>query len=902
MRFLFVLICLLIVYGSLFPFEFDGTAFTTVTLKALLDTWDAPTSRGDLLGNIVLFVPFGFVGTLVFARYRAPLPALALLTTLGAVVAVGSQIAQIAVPARTASLVDVVWNGIGFVVGVLAASSRRLREFVEWQDTGLLRSVPFLLVGLWISSRLIPFVPTIDWQAYKDALKPLLQTPEIALSDIWLMSGAWLACAHLGARLLGRRWRDAYLPTVIVSVLALQIIVVTRSVSASDVVAALVAMVLWSAVIRKAERRALAVGGLLLSGIIVDGLAPFAFDRPSGQFIWIPFAGYLTGSMIVNAIALCEKLFLFGAVLWLFREVRWRAVPTTLVVAMAIAFVEVAQIWLVGRTPGITDVLMVLALGAAWLRLGPEQPEAGFGHYREPDAMNFGGNVLDPGQSFGDKDSRETLFQPAAEPRQTVILFASGLAAIMAGAYMVLRLPGVPYNVRELFINDGSLFDLLFFSLAVIGFGAGAAWVGRVVMQSARPYVAAPLASVAVAVGTYLFLWLSVTRESISDIAGSSVVVQRVAERAVLGQPGVDFVAFVGAANLKMVTDIFEPVVRFGALVGPLIFVLAGILAVLLGRGATASRVLPGRVGRSALAALYFLPWFFVCKVIAFDWSSTDNLNELIARDGEYGLGGGGYLYGLVFLIAASSVALAWTVAFRDAKHITVALISGVVAIPVGWLLFNAGLIDDFTKYDTTYSGVDFFLGPDRGTHLSETVLFARWSVVQSSAVLVLAFGALIQLRRGAAAGAGLTKKWSLPPAHATYTVQPETEAESEAAHGKAFVVRFDLEQFEFIHQLAGAVNASIDAVVGSIIGKLRTQFGRDGGLRYALRERLSGAPSPARVGKPMTSHELRLLAEYNDFVVAVSNETGASQSRVVRLLVDMFIEDCRDDDAEAPA
>ena len=110
---------------------------------------------------------------------------------------------------------------------------------------------------------------------------------------------------------------------------------------------------------------------------------------------------------------------------------------------------------------------------------------------------------------------------------------------------------------------------------------------------------------------------------------------------------------------------------------------------------------------------VFAFPWLLLCKMIAFDYSSTDNLNELIERPSKYGLGGGGYLYLLLVIVASVSTFIAWSGRIAGKWRITAAL-SLAVSVPVGWWLLNKGLVTNFTKYKTTYSGVDFLLGPDR--------------------------------------------------------------------------------------------------------------------------------------------------------------------------------------------
>ena len=50
----------IIVYGSLFPFHFWNNPNPAGPLRALLATWRTHPSRGDFIGNILLYMPFGF--------------------------------------------------------------------------------------------------------------------------------------------------------------------------------------------------------------------------------------------------------------------------------------------------------------------------------------------------------------------------------------------------------------------------------------------------------------------------------------------------------------------------------------------------------------------------------------------------------------------------------------------------------------------------------------------------------------------------------------------------------------------------------------------------------------------------------------------------------------------------
>ena len=135
------------------------------------------------------------------------------------------------------------------------------------------------------------------------------------------------------------------------------------------------------------------------------------------------------------------------------------------------------------------------------------------------------------------------------------------------------------------------------------------------------------------------------------------------------------------------------------------------------------------------------LPWLYIFKYVAFDVSSTDNLNELIA-------GNGAYLYPLLILLPINAIAVAH--AFT-APRLTTAVVAAVVialSLPLGWYLVTSGLSAPVQKYGLTFTGADFLLGPDRRDIFPRNELMLRWAAVQLCAVAALAFGMRILLRR----------------------------------------------------------------------------------------------------------------------------------------------------------
>jgi hypothetical protein len=88
-----LLITAVIVHGSLWPYDFRAQPGPVGPFEALLGTWaNPPSGRGDLIANILLYMPFGLLGTLavgggIGVRFL-------LVTTLGAGLSVSMELLQ----------------------------------------------------------------------------------------------------------------------------------------------------------------------------------------------------------------------------------------------------------------------------------------------------------------------------------------------------------------------------------------------------------------------------------------------------------------------------------------------------------------------------------------------------------------------------------------------------------------------------------------------------------------------------------------------------------------------------------------------------------------------------------------------------------------------------------------
>lgn len=891
----FYLICFGIVYGSLFPFQFALVPDRAVVDHFLL-SWRTVTGLGDILGNIALFMPFGLLAHLL---WKLPGPGYGntrYFVLLWLLVAVGSQLLQCFVPGRDPSIFDLYCNAGGTALGWALLRFLPEKTAAGLASVSLPRQISILLPLLWLAAELIPFVPTIDFQAYKNGIKPLLLYPQWLWYDAVLQASCWIVCFYLLDRCAGISLPLRRLLPGVLAVIFLKIVIVKNSVSVTDVVAITVALAAWLA-LRERHIRPRVLAYVLLLSVVIGSLFPFLPRSTSAAFGWIPFSGFLQGSMLANATALCQKLFVFGSLVFLTQQGAGGWIKRSLLIALMLILVEFFQVWVASGTPELTDP--VLFLGVAWLyaKIRSQEsatavlPVTGRGEVRAsvhvvqarqravgeagPDeAVANAAQLLQQAPSDEKSQARRPVNQAAYQQgnRKRV--------ALVGGAYCVtvvillralLALPGVPYNITELFRFGASGVDLLFFSLTLLSLGWGGAWLGAVFANTTRPLKDISLALIKLAFIIYFLLWMSVTRESIMDISGSSVFVHRVTERGVLGDFGVQVIALLGRSNVNAVTSVFEPVIRFGALVWPFLIFFGLCFWILKPYGDSAERE-PASGKKYVSSGILIVFWLYMSKVVAFDWSSTDNLNELIAPDGAWGIGGGGYLYLLILLFSAMAALVSWGY-FRNIRTMLVAVFVAMLSLPASWLLLNHGLGKDIGKYGAHFSGVDFLLGPDRTNLISQSQLLLRWSVLHTIIIMGLAFSA------------NLYYYWT-----GSRGISAPTFKVPGTAPDTATAFRVYEEQWEFLQNLARSTGLPIDRLVLAIISYFGGQISGSPENRQVLQDYIIRVGGNDAVSFSPTVIHMELSSEALAVVSALDPDNAQSASRIFRKLLKIFM------------
>lgn len=355
------LLAALITYGSLYPFNFAADAAAAGDVMKLLSQPSISLNRGNVVANLLLFLPWGLLTGMVAPVRPRPAGFAAASAALALLLALALQFVQLWLPGRNAALGDALINAIGLALGFMAAVLLERAGLRTWFAARQVQALPLSLAGIWIAYRWFPLVPALDLQNVLDGLKPLLAGP--LRPDRALVSATgWLACLLLldRSRLLGpaRLW----LALVALAVTAGQPLIAGGSLSLAHLLGLALALLVLPLVRHPATPAA--AGSGLLAALLFSGLYPFAWSGTAGAFHAIPFAGFLEGSMETNLRSLVYKSFMYAAAPYLLVLGGWRWSAAILLTAGTLLLVELLQLWLPGRTAELTDPLLAIGLAA----------------------------------------------------------------------------------------------------------------------------------------------------------------------------------------------------------------------------------------------------------------------------------------------------------------------------------------------------------------------------------------------------------------------------------------------------------------------------------------------------------------------------------------------------------
>ena len=327
--------------------------------------------------NTALYVPLGFAAHSAFRKSRLPGFTIYGPVLLGLLLSTAMELMQLLEPARHASIADVISNVFGSGIGVMAAL---LFEGLASRDgsikPGQIRHnavtdrSALLLSFCWAAWLFFPLFPEIS--PYQLHRKLVLFEHSRVVDPMLLMSTA--ACWYAAGLLVtasGARIPRAWFPLTLLAIPA-QFFVVERQPVPSFLLGGIVGVILFLAIHRAGTPKN-AEAWAFLAVIAVRGLSPFRFVAGSTEFSWIPFVTTLAGEWQSAAGVLIEKIFYYGAAIWLLRAGSSKWVRSVIVVAAALASIEITQIHLPGRTPEATDPILALLMGFVLAMLSPDR-------------------------------------------------------------------------------------------------------------------------------------------------------------------------------------------------------------------------------------------------------------------------------------------------------------------------------------------------------------------------------------------------------------------------------------------------------------------------------------------------------------------------------------------------
>lgn len=367
-----LLVALLATYGSLYPFRFAVPLSIEHALRTLFAQTALWTSRGDVAGNIVLFVPIG-VAIVYATNGAANYWRRAAYSMVAIAFALLLQIAQIFVPARTAALSDALWNGVGTFTGIALGQMvfAKLPRWSQGSDQHHHRHtiLALLVIVFWLGWRLWPFEPALSVRQVYLALKPMA-----ALSSLnaWSVASMAVSLLLIAGVVHSLRFAQRWLLGAALLGLGMRFFLEGQVISLGVFVGTIVGTLAGLAVLRAGIARA---GPLVIMVAMVwysaEALRPFVFSALQGPMNWVPFASLLQGAMDINLAVFCGVIFLTGALMLIGTQLRNAPGRWSVLLSAWILLLELIQQWIPTRT---SDITVALVPCAWWLALRAVQP------------------------------------------------------------------------------------------------------------------------------------------------------------------------------------------------------------------------------------------------------------------------------------------------------------------------------------------------------------------------------------------------------------------------------------------------------------------------------------------------------------------------------------------------
>lgn len=375
---IFFAVVALIVYGSLYPWTFRVPFGLDNPFGALLNSWFTTPSfdrryLADILINLALYMPIGMSGYLAFSKPKRQTLRMSGLVFFGFTLSATIEMLQLFVPGRRCSSIDLLNNTLGTAAGIIPGMLFEAivgRQWIEGRHRRHVDRAALATLLLGGGSLLFPLFPVMWLGVFRAKIHFLTQARLLDPVAFTSGLGTWYVAGLLLKNVVsGRFWLWASL-----SLIPLQFFIMSRVPSLAELLGAVTGVALFTVSGKNP------VGWAFLALLVVRGLAPFHFGAPH-RFSLIPFGGFLDMAWQSGIQVLLEKAWYSAAAIWLLQSEKTPLRQAILIVAATFGVIELAQVFLPGRTAEITDPLLAVLMGLALRAL--LRPHASTG-YRAP--------------------------------------------------------------------------------------------------------------------------------------------------------------------------------------------------------------------------------------------------------------------------------------------------------------------------------------------------------------------------------------------------------------------------------------------------------------------------------------------------------------------------------------
>ena len=376
MRALFATICGIIIYGSLFPFDFYWPNFEQFSWLDWTLSLEERTTNGDRLSNLLTFIPLGFFGYFYnpFNLNRFATKSLSVIAVC-LLIAYCLQVLQIFTPHRVPSVGDVFYNIWGVMFGIAGAFSIEnflIRKTALSEIWFFEYSVATALALFACMYFLFPFFFQIDIDDFIQSALPIWTPPWIIPEVFILLFAYWLSFLTLLKHCFWKDFSYSSLAIIISVLLLLKIISAHNFVDLNWIFAAFLSLL----VIKYCPRVWIekVVLAMLVLALVLPVVVPWKIKMLSAEFNWIPMNSYLNGSLWLNTQLFLEKIFLFGSLLYFSKRLFGNWLIAAVVCAGLVFVVEILQLFISLGQASITEPLMVVILGWVFVNLESSKP------------------------------------------------------------------------------------------------------------------------------------------------------------------------------------------------------------------------------------------------------------------------------------------------------------------------------------------------------------------------------------------------------------------------------------------------------------------------------------------------------------------------------------------------